>query len=187
MDEDRIRWDERYEGRSAPTASAPDVLADHPELLDVLPPSGRALDLACGVGAQTMWLAGKGFQVVALDVSPRAIELLRQTVRRDGLDARVDARVHDTDDGLPADLVDLSIIICQRYRSPALYPQFIDRLAVGGVLVLTVLSSVGLDGEPGEFHARRNELLDAYQRDDVDVVLHEERDGHASIVVTRTR
>jgi methyl halide transferase len=35
---------------------------------------GRALEVGCGTGTNALWLATKGFDVVALDVSPLAIE-----------------------------------------------------------------------------------------------------------------
>ena len=79
------------------------------------------------------------------------------------------------------------MIVCQRYRSPALYGEFVSRLKVGGVLILTVLSAVGLTGEPGAFHAPAGELIEAFDRDGVDVLLHDETNGQASIVVRRVR
>lgn len=144
-----------------------------------MPTSGRALDLACGTGAQSLWLAERGLDVVALDVSPAAIDLLSQAADTAGLD--IDARVHDTDCGLPADLDDLDVIVCQRFRSVDLYGQLVSRLAEGGVLLLTVLSAVGSEG--GRFHAAAGELIDAFGRHDV--VHHAEGDGLASIAVRR--
>ena len=35
---------------------------------------GKALDLCCGAGTNTVYLAEKGFEVTAIDISPRAIE-----------------------------------------------------------------------------------------------------------------
>ncbi|MDG1786955.1 MAG: hypothetical protein P8H61_13625, partial [Ilumatobacter sp.] len=59
-----------------------------------------------------------------------------------------------------------------------------------GVLVLTVLSAVGLDGTAGPFHAPPGELSDAYRSAAtagmIDVLVDEEGDGQASIVVRRT-
>ena len=81
MDSDRKRWDERW--AAAPdsvAATPPDVISAHPELLDVIPAAGRALDIACGPGAQALWLAERGLAVTALDVSSVAID--RLTPRR---------------------------------------------------------------------------------------------------------
>ena len=39
--------------------------------------SGRALDVGCGTGTNSLWLAGHGFQVLGLDIAPLAIEAAR--------------------------------------------------------------------------------------------------------------
>jgi hypothetical protein len=186
METDRMRWDKRW--ATAPdsvAATPPDVVSAHPELLDLIPTAGPALDIACGLGAQALWLAERGLAVTALDVSPIAID--RLTIAAQSQGRQLHAQVWDTDEGLPAALTDLAVIVCQRYRSPALYGQFVRRLRVGGVLILTVLSAVGLQGEPSAFHAPVGDLTDAFDRDDVDVLLHDEANAQASIVVRRER
>jgi SAM-dependent methyltransferase len=186
MDSDRMRWDKRW--AAAPdsvAATPPDVISAHPELLDVIPTAGSALDIACGLGAQALWLAERGLSATALDVSSVAIDRLTRAAQSHGLQLRAD--VWDTDEGLPPAFNDLAVILCQRYRSPVLYGQFVSRLRVGGVLLLTVLSAVGLGGEPGPFHAPAGELIDAFDRDDVGVLLHDEANGQASIAVRRER
>jgi SAM-dependent methyltransferase len=71
--------------------------------------SGRALDVGCGTGTHALWLASQGFEVIGVDISPRAIELARaragdaQTrgaIRFDVLDF-----LASTPDGGPFDLV----------------------------------------------------------------------------------
>jgi len=179
--EDRVRWDERYAGRTTSNAEAPEHLGDRPELLA----GGRALDIACGPGAQTLWLAERGWDVIALDVSPVAIGLLRRAATDAGVADRVDARIVDLDRGLPTELGRFDVIVCQRYRQPSLYGAIVDHLADGGVAAVTVLSEVGLDGAGGPFHAAPGELVEAFDRPDVEVVDHVEADGTASVVLRR--
>ena len=63
MDADRKRWDERWAAApNSVAATPPDVISAHPELLDVIPTAGLALDIACGLGAQTLWLAERGLR-----------------------------------------------------------------------------------------------------------------------------
>jgi SAM-dependent methyltransferase len=191
MDADRDRWDDRWSAAGVEpdraTPIAPDVIDAHPELLEQLPTNGAALDLACGIGAQSLWMAARGLTVSALDVSPVAVDLTARSAAQHGF--AVDAAVWDTDEGLPADLVGLAMIVCQRYRASDLYLDLVQRLRPGGVLILTVLSAVGLDGTAGPFHAPAGELTNAYRSAAtagmIDVLVDEERDGQASIVVRR--
>ncbi len=185
MEADRQRWDDRYEGAAPASPRPPDVLAGADDLEALLPAGGTAVDIACGAGAQSMWLAQLGFEVVALDVSPVAIELTRSAAAERDLAGRIDARVVDLDDGLPADLRDVAVVICQRFRGRGLYGPIVDVLRPGGLAIVSVLSVVGHEGVPGAFHAPAGELLDAFTRPDVEMVHHVEADGLASVVVRR--
>jgi len=46
---------------------------------------GRALDLGCGSGVFSVWLAKKGFEVTGLDLIPRAIEMSRERAEAEGV------------------------------------------------------------------------------------------------------
>ena len=50
---------------------------------------GAALDLGCGAGGDTIWLARQGWQVTAVDISTTAVERVRQRARELGLGSRV--------------------------------------------------------------------------------------------------
>jgi SAM-dependent methyltransferase len=49
----------------------------------------RALDLGCGYGETTAWLALQGARVAAVDISPRMVEVARQLCERLGVADRV--------------------------------------------------------------------------------------------------
>jgi SAM-dependent methyltransferase len=190
MDEDRVRWNERYAERAAQrilaSPQAPEALAllDSNDL-DRLPTSGLALDIACGTGSQSLWLAQRGLDVIALDVSPTAIELTASAATIHDLTDRIDARVHDLDAGLPDDVADASIVVCQRFRGRGLYSQIATALRHDGVAIITVLSAVGLAGEPGEFHAPAGELVNAFTTPGIRILASSEGTGVASIVFRR--
>jgi SAM-dependent methyltransferase len=75
---DEACWDERY--RSSPQVWSgepnPQLVA---EIADLAP--GRALDAGCGEGADAIWLARRGWEVVAADISGVALERAAQHAR----------------------------------------------------------------------------------------------------------
>ncbi|MEM8745769.1 MAG: class I SAM-dependent methyltransferase [Actinomycetota bacterium] len=192
MHDDDERWNARYAEFTAaePTPPMPPDALASTGLLDEVAAEGRALDVACGRGAQAAWAAARGLSVLALDVSSIAVDLTRRAARLAGVDDQVDARVVDLDDGLPRDLGRFDLLICQRFRGPQMYDSFVEHLAPGdeltpgGLAVVTVLSVVGAES-PGPFHARADELAHAFDRPDVLVLHHEISDGQESIVVRR--
>lgn len=85
---DRAFWDERYRSLAPEWDGEPNsqLVA---EIATMRP--GRALDAACGEGADTIWLAQHGWRVTALDLSPVALERGRAHVRT--LDAAISERI----------------------------------------------------------------------------------------------
>ena len=59
------------------------------EVAGALPP-GRALDLGCGEGGDAVWLARRGWEVTAVDVSPTALRRLRAQAEAEGVADRID-------------------------------------------------------------------------------------------------
>lgn len=178
MRADAERWDGRYAGRATGDPAMPKGL-DGIEL----PGAGRCLDVACGLGEQALWAASIGFDVLAIDASPVAIDALRDAAAATEL--AVDARVVDLDEGLPDDTVGgFALVVCQRFRDPRLYPRLAEAVAPGGVLVITVLSQVGAP-EPGPFHAPPGDLLTGFGTSGLTVLRHDETGGEATLVARR--
>jgi SAM-dependent methyltransferase len=182
MDDDRRRWDERYEGHPGASPSMPEALAGRDDLLALVPTSGRALDVACGPGPTALWAAARGLDVLALDVSPVAVALLERRARELGVAARIEARVVDLDAGLPPGAAGCDLVVCQRFRGVDLYPRLLAAARPGGLVVVTVLSTVGA-ADPGPFHAEPGELIATFQGLGAEVLHHVEADGVASVVV----
>lgn len=76
----RAHWDARY--RDAYVPRPPSELLRR--WLGQLPP-GRALDLACGTGRNTLLLAEHGWQALGVDISPVALLRAQAEARRRGL------------------------------------------------------------------------------------------------------
>ena len=129
---ERDKWDERYrdgayERRTHPTALLAEWL---PQLA-----RGRALDVACGAGRNTLYLAAHGFAVAAIDISVVALERGRRAAAERVLD--VEWLCADLDDdvehALPAGPFDL--IVWVRYVHRTLMPALVARLNAGGTLL----------------------------------------------------
>lgn len=168
---DRERWDARHAVAGSGGPLPPDALRGREHLL---PAAGRALDVACGRGRVAAWLAGRGFAVDAVDVSP--VGLAAGAALAPG----VRWIEHDLTAGLPGP-GPYDLVVCQRYRDPGLYPALAAALAPGGLLVVTVLSEVGDAG--GAFRAAPGELVAAFPA--LEHLVHEEGDGQASLVARR--
>lgn len=156
---DRRRWDERYAVKGPPSLDSvapPDVFARHAELF---PTAGTALDLACGQGIGSVWLASRGLRVVAWDISPVALAHARDLARRAAVADRCRFDVVDFDGGLPAG-APADVILCWRFRDRRLDRAIVERLAPGGLLAIAVLSEVG--AAPGPFRAAPGELTAAF-------------------------
>lgn len=68
------QWDDRYEAGDTPwDVGTPDRhLTAFVEARG--PGKGRALEVGCGTGTNALWLAGRGYQVTAVDLSALAVE-----------------------------------------------------------------------------------------------------------------
>lgn len=69
-------------GRAGNQGDAPDELLE--EFIDVIP-LGRALDLGMGDGHNAVWLAGRGFRVVGVDLSPAAVDAAQRLAAERGV------------------------------------------------------------------------------------------------------
>ncbi len=120
-------WDERYR-KSGGQAAPADLLT---AFAGLLPNGGRALDLACGSGRNTLWLAGRGFDVVGIDLSAEALRQGRELSSRNGL--RVNWVQADVETA-PLTPGEFDVILSFYFRSPALYPRIRAALRPGGWL-----------------------------------------------------
>ncbi|PZO68709.1 MAG: SAM-dependent methyltransferase, partial [Sphingomonas taxi] len=127
-----------------------------------------------------VWLARRGLYVWACDISPVAIAQAKRLAERAGQAERCEFQVVDLDDGLPAG-IPVNLLLCNKFRDPRLDGAIVERLAVGGILAISVLSEVG--ASPGPYRARRGELLQAFSA--LDVIGAGEADGEAWLLGRR--
>ena len=126
MSSDTDKWDARY--RQARESSPAQVLLDNRHLL---PASGTALDVACGLGANALLLAEHGLTTHAWDSSSVAIDKLRGRAQAHGVS--VEAAVRDVI-AHPPGSESFDIIVVTRFLERGLAPQLTRALRVDGLL-----------------------------------------------------
>ena len=155
-DEDRAKWDKKWSEQRDLPRSAPGWVA---ELDAELPRAGRGLDVAAGAGRMSLYLARRGLDVTAVDVSPVGLTLAREAARDEGV--KIATAVRDLErQGLPEGTWD--VIACFHYRQPDLFASIARALGPGGVLVAEVATISNLERNPQKttrWLAERNELL----------------------------
>ncbi|OBB36546.1 class I SAM-dependent methyltransferase [Mycobacterium sp. 852002-51961_SCH5331710] len=179
-EQDRVRWDERYRTHSTPGVSAAEIPAVFAPYEAEFPTRGRALELACGPGVASVWLARRGLDVWGLDISATAIDQARELAARAGVGERCRFDVVDLDDGLPAG-PPVDVVVCHRFRDSRLDRSVADRLAPGGLLAICALSVVG--AAAGRFRVQPGELTAAYAQ--LEVIASGEGDGEAWLVARK--
>lgn len=124
---DRDRWNEKHAKCEPRFIVHPDEwLAEAVEVIEATlgttESARRALDIACGLGHNAIWLAQQGWQADAVDVSTTGLELARQSA--DANNVHVSWIEADLDNWAPANNeYDLAIVF-----------RFLDRTTVPRVL-----------------------------------------------------
>jgi SAM-dependent methyltransferase len=135
---DKAFWDARYAGADAIWSGNPNpVLVD--EAADL--PPGRALDIGSGEGADAIWLAGRGWTVVGLDVSDVALERSAAHAAAAGVGDRISWRQADLTVDAPVDDRGFDLVSAQFLHLPtgqrrALHQRLAAAVAPGGTLLV---------------------------------------------------
>lgn len=128
-------WDAHYRANHRVWSGRPNALLV--DVVEPLPP-GSALDLGCSEGADAIWLAARGWQVTAADISPTALK--RAEAHAADLSVAVDFQHHDLGRTFPEGTFDL--VSAQYLQSPVEFPraQVLRRAAAavapGGLLLV---------------------------------------------------
>lgn len=180
MDDDRTMdtqfWEAMYRSRSQVFSGAPNgVLVT--EVTDL--PPGRALDVGCGEGADAIWLAGHGWRVTAVDISPTALQRAAAAATDvAGSVAWERADVTTTPPRAGAfDLVSIQYFPLAHQPDHTALRGLLDAVAPGGILLFASHDPVDLTShegfDPGDY----------YQPDDIAGVL----DESWTVVINETR
>jgi tellurite methyltransferase len=156
-EKDRTKWDERYRKNIGGTEPS-SVLEKYWSLASI----GKALDIACGNGRNSVFLAEKGFVVDAVDISKVATDQLTN------MHPNINVICTDLDTwNIHSNCYELIVNI--RFLNRRLFPMIQKGLKPGGILVFESF----LEGRRKDFCLKENELLHAFNS--FRVVYYEER------------
>ena len=153
------KWDRIYSSGDASQSEAVSVLSDNAFLL---PKSGLALDLACGLGGNSRFLAAAGLAVVAWDISAVAVAKLQAVADEYGYNIKATQRLIE-EHSFADDQFD--VIVVGRYLDRALSDAIIRSLKPDGLLFYqTFTRTKTSDQGPTnpDFLLREHELLELF-------------------------
>ncbi len=185
-------WDERFAREGYLFGKAPnDFLKSQADLFE---PGQMVLSVADGEGRNSVFLAGLGAHVTALEYSPVALEKARRLAEERGVD--VDYIQQDVLDWRPeADAYDVVVAIFVQFAPPAdrtvLFENMKSAVRPGGLLVMQGYRPEqihnGTGGPPRAENMYTREILtDAFADFDIELLdeydkVIEEGSGHAGV------
>lgn len=136
MEADRRKWDQRFSNKPNRAPGAPGYLTEACQQLS----PGSVLDLASGDGAAALYLAEKGFEVTATDISKVALNRLQGFAEQRGL--MISTRTLDLDN--PQEVLTLgrfnNVVVFHFKPSDTLWQLLPQLLVPGGHLMLSTFN-----------------------------------------------
>ena len=160
--DDQARWDKQHaevRGVETPASFLRQVFETDVWQL----PRGRALDIACGQGRNSLYLAEGGFEVVAMDISAVALNEARKQAELKRLP--IDWRQTDLE-AVRLDEAAYDLIVNFNYLQRSLIPQIKRAVKHGGYIIFeTYLIDQIAIGHPKnpDYLLRHNELLEHFR------------------------
>lgn len=173
------KWNRRHGEAEDPGRPAQVLLRN----LHLLPKTGRALDLACGRGANALLLAEQGLETHAWDFSSVALKRLEAFATQRGLEVQVENRNVLAS---PPEPQSFDVILVSFFLERKLAPYLVEALRPGGrIFYQTFVRDVYLERGPStpEWRLKKNELLELFR--DLDIHYYRE-DGQAACVPSET-
>jgi len=123
----KAKWNERYRAGTGERQAA-QVLKEN---LHLLPDHGRALDLACGLGANAILLAQQGLKVDAWDIAAVPVAALQDIALKRQLS--IQAEVRDVEAHTP-EAETFDVIVVSYFLNRDIIPGLVEALKLGGLI-----------------------------------------------------
>ncbi|MBF0276894.1 MAG: class I SAM-dependent methyltransferase [SAR324 cluster bacterium] len=164
QNQDQIKWNKKYSEKALDSWNSmpSEWLCRHEEVL-LKQEKAKALDLACGNGRNSFFLAKLGFEVDAVDISDVAVSWLNEQIAERKIPVKT--QVMDLEqEALPRN--SYQVIICFNYLQRTLFSKINEALDQGGLLLyetvyLDEIEVLGGGMNP-KFVLDYNELLHAF-------------------------
>ncbi|HEX7228843.1 MAG TPA: class I SAM-dependent methyltransferase, partial [Candidatus Binatia bacterium] len=160
--DDQIRWDRQHAERQTEQDAAP-FLREIFESQGWDVPAARALDIACGSGRNALFLAERGFEVTAVDISPVALAQGAERARKKSLS--ISWQQADLEN-CTLEAAAYGLIVNIDYLQRSLMPVIKAALKVGGFVIFdTYLIDQQTIGHPKNpnYLLQYNELLESFR------------------------
>jgi len=174
MESDRLKWNLRFASDDSYLGERPSpFLLREMERIRQLTPGKRALDIACGEGRNSVFLALNGYEVTAVDISD--VGLAKAAKQAEENAVAIDFQQVDLDGYQFTEKFDL--ILNFNFLLRDLIPQAVQALSAGGLLIIDTLMEspqlLATHSSPAYF-LRRGELYRICKELPGEVLLHEE-------------
>ena len=169
----QAEWDAHYRSFAASTTAADPHVEEL--VLRYAPSNGpkRALDLACGAGANALWLAGQGWNVTAVDRSPAAIDLLQAEAVRRALSVTTHIADLELRGQFTIESGTWDLILMSRYLQVDLFESALLGLATGGLLIVIALLADPALSTPQRYRVRAGELASHFRNQPGFAIVHQ--------------
>ncbi len=159
MSASQAKWDKIYSQKKKATPSICVALKENSHLL---PATGRALELACGLGGNALFLAKQGLRTDAWDISPIAVEKLQQAATQQNLPLSATQKDLTALDSITEQY---DVIVVSHYLDRPFCKKIISMLKPEGLLFYQTFTaekvSAGGPSNPN-FVLAKNELLELF-------------------------
>lgn len=178
-EDDASRWDARYRDK-VPSFQVDSLLLRHQSLLA---PGQRSLDVACGTGHNSLWLAETGLDADALDISAVGLQLLAAEASLRGLEIATICADLDT---WPWPDQAYDVVLVFRYLDRSIFTPLKNCVRPGGLVFYQTFGPGKLDQSPGfnpAYVLKPGELTEQFSQ--FEVIEYNEADGSFASMVAR--
>ncbi|RUM47302.1 MAG: tellurium resistance protein TehB [Hydrogenothermus sp.] len=159
---DKEKWNKKYSKKQYIEEKPSEILEKFYSVANI----GNALDIACGTGRNAIFLANKGFNVDAIDISDVAIKILKEK------NPHINTIIADLDEyNLKENKYEL--IVNVNFLNRNLIPSIKEALKTGGIVIFETFV-VSQRRKNKSYYLRPNELLRLFL--DFHIIFYEEKD-----------